>query len=151
MQKVQSDNIVTAQLANCYVLTSLAPCRLFLSFQLLPVMLCFCIVNLDSVNTFCFFSVGPQKPWKITITAQGTFNLGINWTLPGGRVDSYVVNISEINRKYSHSNTTQLTVFSFSNLYPGRIHLITVTAIAGNFTNTSDQSYIATGKLNMYM
>lgn len=82
------------------------------------------------------------------ITAQGTSNLSINWTLPSGRVDNYVVNISEISQKYSYINTTQVTAANFTGLYPGRIHVITVTAVAGNFTNQSDQSYFATGKFN---
>lgn len=83
------------------------------------------------------------------ITAQGTYNLGINWTLPSGRVDYYMANISDINQKYLFSNTTQVTAASFSALYPGRVHVITVTAVAGSFTNTSNQSYFATGKFDI--
>ncbi|XP_026220777.1 receptor-type tyrosine-protein phosphatase beta-like isoform X30 [Anabas testudineus] len=86
----------------------------------------------------------PEKPQTIMITAQGTYNLGINWTLPSGRVDYYMANISDINQKYLFSNTTQVTAASFSALYPGRVHVITVTAVAGSFTNTSDQSNFAT-------
>ncbi|XP_071395777.1 receptor-type tyrosine-protein phosphatase eta-like [Centroberyx affinis] len=86
----------------------------------------------------------PEKPGNIQVTAKGTDNLNIDWTLPSGKVDHYVVNISNEEVRFLSSNTTGLTTVSFSPLYPGRIYIITVTAVAGHFSNTSDQSTLAT-------
>ncbi|XP_042268585.1 receptor-type tyrosine-protein phosphatase eta isoform X4 [Thunnus maccoyii] len=86
----------------------------------------------------------PENPGNITVTARGTDNLSINWTLPEGRVDYYMVNISNENLLYSYSNTTAITSAHFTGLHPGRVYVITVTAVAGNFRKTSDQSSFAT-------
>ncbi|XP_055365802.1 receptor-type tyrosine-protein phosphatase eta [Betta splendens] len=86
----------------------------------------------------------PQMPQNITVTGRGTNTLSINWTLPSGRVDSYVANISDLSQKYLNSSTTNLTAASFTFLYPGRIHLISVTAVAGSFSNTSGLLQFAT-------
>ncbi|XP_067357782.1 receptor-type tyrosine-protein phosphatase eta [Channa argus] len=86
----------------------------------------------------------PQMPSDITSTKKGTDYLIISWTLRSGRVDYYVVNITEINQKYSYSNLATATTANLTNLNPGRMHVITVTAVAGNYANTSNQSYVAT-------
>ncbi|XP_044212573.1 receptor-type tyrosine-protein phosphatase eta isoform X1 [Thunnus albacares] len=86
----------------------------------------------------------PENPGNITVTARGTDNLSINWTLPEGRADYYMVNISNENLLYSYSNTTANTSAHFTGLHPGRVYVITVTAVAGNFRKTSDQSSFAT-------
>uniref|UniRef100_UPI003AACB5E9 receptor-type tyrosine-protein phosphatase eta n=1 Tax=Centroberyx gerrardi TaxID=166262 RepID=UPI003AACB5E9 len=86
----------------------------------------------------------PEKPGNIQVTARGTDILNIDWTLPSGKVDHYVVNISNEELMFLYNSTTGLTTVSFSPLYPGRIYVITVTAVAGHFSNTSDQSTLAT-------
>ncbi len=93
--------------------------------------------------------IGPEKPVDITVAAQGTDNLSINWILPKGRADHYVVNISnEEVMMHMYSNITRVTAAHLTNLQPGRIFDITVTAVAGNFFDTSDQYSAATGKFN---
>lgn len=94
------------------------------------------------------YCIGPEKPVDITVTAQGTDNLNISWILPKGRVDHYVVNISI--EGSMNSNITTVTTAHFSNLLPGRIFVITVTAVAGIFSETSAQTPIATGKFTLY-
>uniref|UniRef100_A0A3Q1AWF7 protein-tyrosine-phosphatase n=1 Tax=Amphiprion ocellaris TaxID=80972 RepID=A0A3Q1AWF7_AMPOC len=85
----------------------------------------------------------PEKPENISVAA-GTDNLIITWTLPRGRVDHYVVNISNTNLTYSNFTQTADTTASFTDLYPGRIFAITVTAVAGNYDNLSNSSSFAT-------
>lgn len=109
----------------------------------------FITINDTTSKQLCLFCSGPQTPGNVVITAQATNSLSINWTLPGGTVDNYIVNISEINQKYFSSNITTMTTASFTGLYPGRIHVITVTSVAGPFTNTSAPSYSATSKLSI--
>ncbi|KAM7396461.1 hypothetical protein PAMP_019498 [Pampus punctatissimus] len=87
----------------------------------------------------------PANPGNITVTARGTNNLSIRWTLPAGIVDYYMVNISNENLLYSYSNITTNTTAHLTGLYPGRIFVITVTAVVGNFRNTSEQALFATG------
>ncbi|XP_070827425.1 receptor-type tyrosine-protein phosphatase eta-like [Chaetodon trifascialis] len=93
-----------------------------------------------SVTTF----TRPDKPENIMITARGTDSLTVNWTLPGGGVDHYLVTISNVELEYTWSNITNLTTTHFTGLHPGRIFVITVTAVAGNFSDTSDLSSFAT-------
>ncbi|XP_035521032.1 receptor-type tyrosine-protein phosphatase eta isoform X2 [Morone saxatilis] len=81
----------------------------------------------------------PEKPVNITVEEQGTTNLNISWTLPKGRVDHYVVNILN-----EGNNKTKVNTAHISGLKPGRVFVITVTAVAGNFSDTSEKSFIAT-------
>ncbi|XP_061826005.1 receptor-type tyrosine-protein phosphatase eta-like isoform X1 [Nerophis lumbriciformis] len=86
----------------------------------------------------------PEKPENIGST-PGTDNLIIVWTLPQhGRADKYVVNISNEELSYFSSNETQSKTAQFSGLYPGRRFLVTVTAVAGNQNNPSNQIPFAT-------
>ncbi|XP_034071781.1 receptor-type tyrosine-protein phosphatase eta isoform X8 [Gymnodraco acuticeps] len=91
-----------------------------------------------SISTF----TSPEKPENIKITARGTSDLTIEWTLSLGSADHYVVNIS--NKIYSNSTTTAGKQANFTDLFPGRLYDITVTAVAGNFSETSEQSSFAT-------
>ncbi|XP_056244328.1 tenascin-X isoform X2 [Seriola aureovittata] len=84
----------------------------------------------------------PAKPGGIT--GQGTNSLSVSWTLPKGEVDHYVVTISNTILNYSITNITEATTANFTDLYPGRIYDIRVTAVAGNLNNTSDQASLAT-------
>ncbi|MEQ2269292.1 hypothetical protein XENORESO_002466 [Xenotaenia resolanae] len=86
----------------------------------------------------------PVKPVNIRVASRSTDNLNINWTLPEGRVDYYSVNISNQNLAYYNTSKTNDTMVIFSGLHPGRLFLITVTAVAGNLTSTSDQFSFAT-------
>ncbi|XP_010764284.1 receptor-type tyrosine-protein phosphatase eta-like, partial [Notothenia coriiceps] len=91
-----------------------------------------------SISTF----TRPEKPENIKITARGTSDLTIEWTLPSGIADHYVVNIS--NQNDSNSTTTAGKEANFTDLFPGRLYDIKVTAVAGNFSETSEQSSFAT-------
>ncbi|XP_055011887.1 receptor-type tyrosine-protein phosphatase eta [Boleophthalmus pectinirostris] len=75
----------------------------------------------------------PMKP-DVTVNHRDTSSLNISWTLPGGHVDHYEV---ELNQKHQTDNTW----FQFSDLSPGRLHTVTVTAVAGNFKNTSESEF----------
>ncbi|XP_028307374.1 receptor-type tyrosine-protein phosphatase eta isoform X2 [Gouania willdenowi] len=81
----------------------------------------------------------PGKPNNIEVTERGTEHLRINWTLPEGSVDHYQVNISNTTVKDQYVPTVLLT-----GLTPGRMFHVTVTAVAGNFTNMSDPALVAT-------
>lgn len=98
--------------------------------------------------TSTFYPTEPERPQDITVTARGTDSLNITWTLPKGSVDHYIVDISNENLMYSDSDKTNVTAAHITDLYPGRIFVITVTAVAGDFNNTSEQSSFATGELN---
>ncbi|XP_022610174.1 receptor-type tyrosine-protein phosphatase eta isoform X3 [Seriola dumerili] len=84
----------------------------------------------------------PAKPGDIT--GQGTNSLSVSWTLPKGNVDHYVVTISNTILNYSNTTVTRATTANFTDLYPGRIYDIIVTAVAGNLNNMSDQASLAT-------
>lgn len=103
-------------------------------------------MNESWFNPLLLYCSGPEKPGNITITARGTDNLKIHWVLPEGSFEHYVVNISNEELEYFYSNTTTVNTAHFTDLYPGRIFVITVTAVAGNFTDTSEQSLFATCK-----
>uniref|UniRef100_A0A8C4DIL8 protein-tyrosine-phosphatase n=1 Tax=Dicentrarchus labrax TaxID=13489 RepID=A0A8C4DIL8_DICLA len=81
----------------------------------------------------------PEKPVNIMVEEQGTTYLNINWTLPKGRVDRYMVNISNEPSIETTDNRANI-----SGLKPGRLFVITVTAVAGNFYDTSEKTSIAT-------
>lgn len=113
-----------------------------------------CNDKIDVAPSTCFFCcfcfcIGPEKPEDIMITARGTDSLSIRWTLPEGRADHYVITISDISLMNLNSTTTTVTTALFTDLYPGRVFVITVTAVAGNFTSGSDQSLFATCKFNI--
>ncbi|XP_029908872.1 receptor-type tyrosine-protein phosphatase eta-like isoform X2 [Myripristis murdjan] len=91
-------------------------------------------------NTF----TRPEKPGNIVSTANDTSSLSFSWTLPSGRVDQYVVNIWNQDLMFLNNSTTYDMSATFSDLSPGRIYNITVTAVAGQFNNASDQSSLAT-------
>ncbi|XP_049928086.1 receptor-type tyrosine-protein phosphatase eta isoform X2 [Epinephelus moara] len=86
----------------------------------------------------------PEKPENIRITARGTNYLSISWTLPEGRVDHYVVNISNEELTYLYSNETSANTAHLTGLYPGRIYFIRVASVAGNFMEVSDRASFAT-------
>ncbi|XP_054475501.1 tenascin-X-like isoform X1 [Anoplopoma fimbria] len=98
----------------------------------------------ESMVEQTFSYTRPEKPEDIRITARGTNYLNISWTLPSGGVDHYVVEISNDRQIYLYSNTTQNTTALFTDLHPGRVFFITVTAVAGTFTEMSNQFSFAT-------
>ncbi|XP_029993262.1 receptor-type tyrosine-protein phosphatase beta isoform X5 [Sphaeramia orbicularis] len=73
----------------------------------------------------------PAKPENITAN-QSTDYLYISWTLPAGRADRYIVQLS------NESNETLIQSAKFTGLLPGRLYNVTVTAVAGNLANVSD-------------
>lgn len=95
-----------------------------------------------------FFS-GPEKPANITNTSNGTRDLEIQWAVPEGRLEHYVVNISDYEFHFLNGSSTTEERVSFNHLHPGRIYFITVTAVAGNFMNSSEPSAFATCMFNI--
>lgn len=89
---------------------------------------------------------GPATPQDISITARGTNDLTVTWTLPEGGFDRYVVNISNQELNFFSSNIPTDNTTNFAGLHPGRLFYITVTAEAGNFSQTSVRYPAATGK-----
>ncbi|XP_057692294.1 receptor-type tyrosine-protein phosphatase eta isoform X2 [Corythoichthys intestinalis] len=85
----------------------------------------------------------PEKPEKITATS-GTDYLDLKWTLPRGKADFYKVNISNPDLSYFANNRTSVKTARFGDLYPGRLFVITVTAVAGNQSSASDRISFAT-------
>ncbi|XP_028263428.1 tenascin-X isoform X3 [Parambassis ranga] len=83
----------------------------------------------------------PEMPINITAKAE-TDSMNISWALPVGNVDHYVVNITNLD--FINSIITKQNTAYFSSLYPGRLFVITVTAVAGNLMNSSLQSSFAT-------
>ncbi|XP_029607466.1 titin isoform X6 [Salmo trutta] len=86
----------------------------------------------------------PEQPVDIVATGRGTSQLNVTWTLRNGRVDSYIVNISNAALNNTSSNTTQSRKASFTRLQPGRVYEVTVTSVAGTFTNQSARVQLAT-------
>ncbi|XP_015237762.1 PREDICTED: receptor-type tyrosine-protein phosphatase eta-like [Cyprinodon variegatus] len=86
----------------------------------------------------------PVKPENLTTGPIHVNHITIRWTLPKGRVDKYIVDISNGDTGYKKSKETNTTVETFSDLDPGRVFIITVTSVAGDFNNTSDQLPVAT-------
>lgn len=89
---------------------------------------------------------GPATPQDISITARGTNDLTVTWTLPEGGFDRYVVNIANQELDFFKNSTTRHNTTNFAGLLPGRLFYITVTAEAGNFSQTSVRYPAATGK-----
>ncbi|XP_064786416.1 receptor-type tyrosine-protein phosphatase eta isoform X3 [Oncorhynchus masou masou] len=94
-------------------------------------------------NTTATFT-NPKQPVNIVATGPGTSQLNVTWTLPGGRVDQYNVDISNAALSYTSSQTTQTTKASFTGLQSGRVYEVTVTAVAGHFKNQSATVQLAT-------
>ncbi|XP_045562202.1 receptor-type tyrosine-protein phosphatase eta isoform X3 [Salmo salar] len=86
----------------------------------------------------------PEQPVDIVATGRGTSQLNVTWTLRNGRVDYYIVNISNAALNNTSSNTTQSREASFTGLQPGRVYEVTVTSVAGTFTNQSARVQLAT-------
>ncbi|XP_016531566.1 receptor-type tyrosine-protein phosphatase eta isoform X1 [Poecilia formosa] len=91
----------------------------------------------------------PVKPVDVTFVSRTSDNINITWTLPKGRVDHYIVNISDTSSNYTSFTKTTTTTAAFSGLLPGRSFSFTVTAVAGTFTDTSDQFSLATYPLSV--
>uniref|UniRef100_A0A673YMT0 protein-tyrosine-phosphatase n=1 Tax=Salmo trutta TaxID=8032 RepID=A0A673YMT0_SALTR len=94
-------------------------------------------------NTTTTFT-NPKQPGNIVAKGLGTSQLNVTWTLPGGSVDQYNVNISNAALSYTSSQTTQTTTASFTGLQSGRVYEVTVTAVAGHFSNQSATGQLAT-------
>eukprot|EP00063_Salmo_salar_P005253 XP_013980088.1 PREDICTED: receptor-type tyrosine-protein phosphatase eta-like isoform X1 [Salmo salar] len=94
-------------------------------------------------NTTTTFT-NPKQPVNIVAKGPGTSQLNVTWTLPGGSVDQYNVNISNAALSYTSSQTTQTTTASFTGLQSGRVYEVTVTAVAGHFSNRSATGQLAT-------
>lgn len=108
---------------------------------------CSASLKCEPSSTLLYHS-GPEKPGNVILTARGTYHLNICWTLPKGSFERYVVNISNKELNYFFSDVTTVNKANFTNLDPGRIFVVTVTAVAGNFRETSEEASFATCKFN---
>lgn len=86
---------------------------------------------------------------NVGVESRTSDSISIKWTLPEGRVDYYIVNISDGSSDYTDSRNTTAIKADFSGLLPGRSFNFTVTAVAGTFTDTSDQFSFATCKFHI--
>uniref|UniRef100_A0A8C3GCJ4 protein-tyrosine-phosphatase n=1 Tax=Cyclopterus lumpus TaxID=8103 RepID=A0A8C3GCJ4_CYCLU len=80
----------------------------------------------------------PSVVRNLSIIDVTTSSMFLTWTEPDGNATSYTVQWSLRN------DTLTVTIALFTDLNPGDYFFITVTAVAGSFTNTSDQSSFAT-------
>lgn len=78
----------------------------------------------------------------------GTDNLNVQWTLLEGGFEHFRVNIFNKELACSNFTTTTNKTASFNNLHPGRMFVITVEAVAGNFSNSSEPYFFATSKFS---
>ncbi|XP_034144076.1 receptor-type tyrosine-protein phosphatase eta isoform X3 [Esox lucius] len=85
----------------------------------------------------------PTQPGNIMAATQGTTQLNVSWTLPGGRVDYYNVRISNATWNNTNGQINQ-TWAIFTLLLPGRVYGATVTAVAGSLSNQSAKAQLAT-------
>lgn len=104
-------------------------------------------MNIVFFNGFSFFHyTGPEKPENVIVTERGTRNLNISWSSADSERVRFVVNISNEDLGYAVSNEATVSNMVCANLFPGRIFNVIVSAVAGNFTNTSDPFQLATCK-----
>uniref|UniRef100_A0A3P9AAI4 protein-tyrosine-phosphatase n=1 Tax=Esox lucius TaxID=8010 RepID=A0A3P9AAI4_ESOLU len=96
-----------------------------------------------AMNPSDFASVDPTQPGNIMAATQGTTQLNVSWTLPGGRVDYYNVRISNATWNNTNGQINQ-TWAIFTLLLPGRVYGATVTAVAGSLSNQSAKAQLAT-------
>lgn len=104
---------------------------------------------MDPVYYLLCFIIGPVQPVNLTATV-GITDMNITWSLPEGRADHYVVNIAHQNLTLIEQQNVTVIKAHFASLYPGRSYVVTVTAVAGNISNKSDNSTFATGKCKFY-
>ncbi|XP_073693105.1 receptor-type tyrosine-protein phosphatase eta [Garra rufa] len=110
---------------------------------LLPGSTYFLKINCTSVCC-ANYSTSPAQVENITVLNSSNNSLTVDWAVPLGHVDSYMVNVSgaELNTPLTYTGTTNSSVIS--NLTAGRVYNLTVTTISGVLKNTSNIVLVAT-------
>ncbi|XP_042583947.1 receptor-type tyrosine-protein phosphatase eta-like isoform X1 [Cyprinus carpio] len=86
----------------------------------------------------------PAQVENITVLNSSNSSLTVEWPVPLGYVNSYVVSLSGVELNTPLNNTT-LTISSvISNLTAGRVYNLTVTTISGVLRNSSNIVLVAT-------
>uniref|UniRef100_A0A8C1BNQ8 protein-tyrosine-phosphatase n=1 Tax=Cyprinus carpio carpio TaxID=630221 RepID=A0A8C1BNQ8_CYPCA len=89
-------------------------------------------------------STRPAQVENITVLNSSNSSLTVEWPVPLGYVNSYVVSLSGVELNTPLNNTT-LTISSvISNLTAGRVYNLTVTTISGVLRNSSNIVLVAT-------
>ncbi|XP_059389008.1 receptor-type tyrosine-protein phosphatase eta-like isoform X2 [Carassius carassius] len=85
----------------------------------------------------------PAQVETIAVVNSSNSSLTVEWAVPLGRVDSYMVSIygAELNPSF-HITTVNTSVIS--NLTAGRVYNLTVTTISGDLRNSSNILLVAT-------
>ncbi|XP_016092717.1 receptor-type tyrosine-protein phosphatase eta-like [Sinocyclocheilus grahami] len=89
-------------------------------------------------------NTSPAQVENITVLNSSNSSLTLDWAVPLGHVDSYMVNVSgaELNTSLVQTHPTNSSVIS--NLMAGRVYNITVTTISGVLKNSSNIVLAAT-------
>lgn len=101
------------------------------------------------LNTTYVWCAGPEKPGNIMLTSRGTDYLSIRWSLLKGKFQYFRVNVSEAQSGSVYYNETKANTADIIGLGPGRIFAITVSTVAGNFTEASEEYRFATCKFTI--
>uniref|UniRef100_A0A8C2A0V7 protein-tyrosine-phosphatase n=1 Tax=Cyprinus carpio TaxID=7962 RepID=A0A8C2A0V7_CYPCA len=110
---------------------------------LLPGKMYFFRINC-SVVCCANLSTRPAQVENITVLNSSNSSLTVEWPVPLGYVNSYVVSLSGVELNTPLNNTT-LTISSvISNLTAGRVYNLTVTTISGVLRNSSNIVLVAT-------
>ncbi|KAK6309243.1 hypothetical protein J4Q44_G00207060 [Coregonus suidteri] len=86
----------------------------------------------------------PEQPGNITATGRGTSQLNVTWTSRGGSLYYYNVTIFNAALNYTSMKNTTTMEASLTGLQPGRVYVVTVTAVVGAFSNQSAVVQLAT-------
>lgn len=90
------------------------------------------------------FTLRPAQVENITEVSFSNSSLTINWMVPPGHVDSYIVTIFSAELNMSLNQTTSANITEISNLTAGRVYNITVTSVTGILKNISSVVSFAT-------
>uniref|UniRef100_A0A671RZS0 protein-tyrosine-phosphatase n=1 Tax=Sinocyclocheilus anshuiensis TaxID=1608454 RepID=A0A671RZS0_9TELE len=113
------------------------------------------VTGLQPGNTYFFkincsdvccgnFSTSPAQVENITVLNSSNSSLTLDWAVPLGHVDSYMVNVSGAELNTSLVQTTPTNSSVISNLMAGRVYNLTVTTISGVLKNSSNIVLVAT-------
>ncbi|XP_026123520.1 receptor-type tyrosine-protein phosphatase eta-like isoform X2 [Carassius auratus] len=88
-------------------------------------------------------NTSPAQVETITVVSYSNSSLTVEWAVPLGRVDSYVVSAYGAELNTTLSNITVNTSV-INNLMAGRVYNLTVTTISGDLRNSSNIVLVAT-------
>ncbi|XP_016299433.1 receptor-type tyrosine-protein phosphatase eta-like isoform X2 [Sinocyclocheilus anshuiensis] len=111
--------------------------------ELLPGNTYFFKINC-SVVCCANLSTSPAQVKNITVLNSSNSSLTVEWAVPLGHVDSYMVNVSGAELNTSINCNPPINSSVISNLMAGRVYNLTVTTISGVLKNSSNIVLVAT-------